>query len=348
MEKNHSKSGNRAWAARLKTGTPPHIRRNVSTQQIMLDVAIALVPACAGAIYYFGISALLLIVVSVLSAVLSEYLWQKIARQRVTVLDFSAVVTGILLALNVPATAPLWTVAVGSAFAILVVKQLFGGVGQNFINPALGGRAFLVLCWPALVSRFVAPGSMTITSLQSLLTGTVDAVSSATPLAQIAQGQAPSYLNLFTGNIAGSMGETSAMLILLGAFYMFYRGVIRMHIPLAYIGTVAVLSWVFGGNGFLTGDPIASILSGGLMLGAFFMATDYATTPATRAGQYIFGFGAGILTSVIRLWGDYPEGVCYSILIMNAVSPLIERLTLPRVYGTGKKAQTLEISMGGK
>lgn len=327
---------------RLKTNHLPHIRKEVATQQIMLDVIIAMVPACIGAVYYFGWLALVQIAAAALSAVLAEWVWQKATGLRTTIGDLSAVVTGILLALNLPVTAPIWLFAAGSVFSIIVAKQLFGGIGQNFINPALAGRAFLQISWPALLSSFVAPGWVAVTG-KNLVSG-VDAVSAATPLAT---GAATSYLDLFTGNIAGSMGEVSAMLILLGGLYLLVRGVIRWHIPVIYLATTALMTWAFGGAGLFAGDPLREVISGGLMLGAVFMATDYASSPATETGQAIFALGCGILTAVIRLWGGYPEGVCYSILIMNALSPLIERLTLPRVYGTGK-SKRVTIRMGGQ
>lgn len=327
---------------RLKTNSSPHVRKAVSTRQIMLDVTIALIPACIGAVYYFGWLALLQIAAAALSAVLAEWLWQKATRAKVSAGDFSAVVTGILLALNLPVTAPIWVFILGSVFSIIVAKQLFGGVGQNFINPALAGRAFLQITFPAMLSSFIAPGWVAVTG-KSLASG-VDAVAAATPLAT---GTATSYLDLFTGNIPGSMGEISAMLILLGGLYLLVRGVIRWHIPVIYLATTALLTWVFGGATLFAGDPLRQVLSGGLMLGAVFMATDYASSPATVKGQVIFALGCGLLTAVIRMWGGYPEGVCYSILIMNALSPLIERFTLRRVYGTGKSKQ-VTINMGGQ
>lgn len=331
-----------AMNKRLKTNPLPHLRRGITTQQVMLHVIIALIPACIGAVYYFGWLALIQIAAAVLSAVLAEWIFQKVTGTRIAVGDLSAVVTGILLALNLPVTAPIWLFVVGSVFSIIIAKQLFGGIGQNFINPALAGRAFLQITWPAMLSSFIAPEKVAVTG-QHLLKG-VDAVSAATPLAT---GTATSYMDLFTGNIAGSMGEISAMLILLGGLYLLVMGVIRWHIPVIYIATTALLTWAFGGAGLFAGDPLRQVLSGGLLLGAVFMATDYASTPATRKGQIIFALGCGVLTAVIRLWGGYPEGVCYSILIMNALSPLIERLTLPRVYGTGK-SKRVTIHMGGQ
>jgi electron transport complex protein RnfD len=299
----------------------PHIREKSTVQTMMMDVLIALLPATFAGIYFFKLQALLVILVSVLSCVGFEYLWQKLTKQKVTVFDLSAAVTGLLLAFNLPASIPLWIPVIGSAFAIIIVKQFFGGVGQNIMNPALAGRAFLLASWPV-----------------QMTTWTVDGVSAATALGILKEGTGtlPSLMNVFLGNVGGTIGETSALALLLGGAYLLFKRIISWHIPGVYIGTVFVLTLVLGRNGFMTGNALYEILAGGLMLGAFFMATDYTTSPITRKGQIIFAAGCGIITSVIRIYGGYPEGVSYSILFMNLFVPLIDKYTNPRVFGGAK------------
>lgn len=306
----------------------PHIAGGDSISQIMLHVIIALLPALLAGCLVFGLRALAVTVICVLSCVVFEGLWQKILKKPVTVSDLSAVVTGMLLAFNLPAGIPLWMPVVGSFFAIIIVKQFFGGLGHNFMNPALGARAFLLASWALAMTTWPQP-----------LLHTADAVSSATPLAAYAEnaGNLPPYLDLFLGGVGGCIGETSTLAILIGGIYLLLCGVIRLRVPAVFIGTVALGTWIFGGhNGLFTGDWLYQILSGGLMLGAFFMATDYSTTPFTPAGQILFGLGCGIITVLIRIWGGYPEGVSYSILLMNAATPLIDRITAPRRYGVIK------------
>jgi len=294
----------------------------------MTDVVISLIPAALFGIYFFGFRAALVLAVTIISCVLSEYIIRKIMKRDCTIGDFSAVVTGLLLGLNLPPSIPLWIAAVGGAVAIIIVKQLFGGLGQNFINPALGARVILLISWAGYMTNWTAPGA--------------DAVSAATPLGLIKQGaQAagavlPSYADLFIGRIAGCIGETSALALLIGAIYLLIRRVITLEIPLTFIITTALLTWIFGGNTLFTGDFVYHILSGGLILGAFFMATDYATSPVTKKGKYIMGFGCGLLTAVIRLYANYPEGVSFAILIMNVVVPLIDRFTIPKSFGGEK------------
>ncbi|HOR85688.1 MAG TPA: RnfABCDGE type electron transport complex subunit D [Bacillota bacterium] len=309
----------------------PHIRSGETTQRIMLDVIIALMPALFAGVFNFGFGVLTLTITAVIFSVAAEAAMQKILGKPITVNDLSAVVTGILIAFNVPATLPLWIIAVGSVFAIVIAKHCFGGLGYNFINPALAGRAMLLASWPVRMTNWVAPG--------------VDAVSSATPLAiykwgfqeASAAGQAiPSLWNLFIGNIGGCIGETSALALLIGGAYLLYRKVINPRIPVAYIATVAVFSFLFGG--FDPFSMIYHILAGGLFLGAIFMATDYSTSPISEKGQIIFGVGCGFLTSVIRFFGGYPEGVSYSILLMNVATPLIDKYTMPRKFGEVKKS----------
>lgn len=299
----------------------PHIRSKNSISSIMRDVLIALLPATAASIYFFKVQALLVILVSVTSCVGAEAIWQKLTKQKIRIGDYSAAVTGLLLAFNMPPSVPLWIPVVGGVFAIIIVKQFFGGLGQNFMNPALAARAFLMSAYPV-----------------QMTTWTVDGVSSATTLGVLKEGgQAlPSLWNLFIGNVGGTIGETSAAALLIGGLYLLYKRVISWRIPVTYIGTVFILTWVLGRNGLFTGNPLMEILAGGLMLGAIFMATDYASSPITPWGQIIMGIGCGILTSIIRLYGGYPEGVSYSILIMNLFVPLIDKFTTPKVFGGGK------------
>jgi electron transport complex protein RnfD len=298
----------------------PHIRSGESIQSIMRDVIIALLPATVMGIVYFRLQALLLIVISIASAVIAEALYQKGTKQKVTISDLSAVVTGLLLAMNLPASAPWWVPIVGSVFAIVIAKQLFGGLGQNFVNPALAGRAFLLASYPTIMTSWVTPGA--------------DAVSTATPLALLKAGtfeELPSLADAFLGNIGGCIGETCALALIIGGIYLIWRGVISWRIPVVYIVTVFVLTAIIGRNGVRM--PIYELCTGGLMLGAFFMATDYATSPVTPKGQIIMAVGCGLLTTLIRIFGGYPEGVSYSILIMNLCVPLIERYTKPTIFG---------------
>ncbi|MFC1952245.1 RnfABCDGE type electron transport complex subunit D [Chloroflexota bacterium] len=303
----------------------PHLWRGFSTSKIMYIVVIALLLPTAAGVYFFGYHALSVIVVSIATAVLTEYAVKKL-RKRAFVMDGSAVVTGLLLALVLPPTMPLWMVVVGSVFSIAIVKEAFGGLGHNIFNPALGGRAFLTASFSSRMTTWVAPMGF----------GT-DAVTTATPLSSsfIWEGDKLSlYRDLFLGNTGGSIGETSALLILVGGILLLAFGIINWRIPTAYIGTVALLSLAIGQ------DAIFSILAGGLMIGAFFMATDYVTSPITPRGRLIFGIGAGILTVIIRRFGGLPEGVCYSILFMNAVTPLIDRYVKVRPYGLVKKVKS--------
>ncbi len=303
----------------------PHIAGGDTTQRVMLHVVIALLPALIAGCFVFGARALLVVLLCVVSCVVFEGLWQKLMNKPITVSDLSAVITGLILGMNMPPTIPLWIPVIGSFFAIIIVKQFFGGLGHNFMNPALAARAFLLASWALPMTSFVAPQSA------------VDAVSSATPLAAYAENAAnlPSYIDLFLGNVGGCIGETSKLALLIGAAYLLITRVIRLRVPLIFIGTVALGTWVFGGNdGFFTGDALYQVLSGGLIFGAFFMATDYTTTPFTPKGQILFALGCGIITVLIRLWGGYPEGTSYAILLMNAATPLIDKACKPRRYGT--------------
>ena len=305
----------------LTMSLAPHIRSNDSTRKLMLDVIIAMTPAAIGSVYFFGISALILILVSVASAVVAEVLIQKLFKKDILVGDLSAVVTGVLIAFNLPANAPWWLAAFGSFFAIIVVKEFFGGIGSNFMNPALAARAALVASWPSIMSTYTGP----------------DGISGATPLALIKGGSGvealPSVADMFMGSIGGSLGETSAILLLIGGAYLLIRKVIDWKIPVFYIGTTAIMLLLLGVDADLM---IYHILGGGLILGAFFMATDYSTSPITPKGKIIFAVGCGLLTALIRVKGGMPEGVSYSILLMNIMTPIIERYTRPKVFGEVK------------
>lgn len=300
----------------------PHVKSKETVSTIMRDVLIALLPATIASIFFFGTSAALVIMTAIASAMLSEYLFNKITKRPNTTRNLSAVVTGLLLAFNMPPTIPLWMVVLGSAFAIIVVKCFFGGLGQNIVNPALAGRAFLLAAYPSEMTHW-----------------TINSVSSATPLGILRNGGGvlPNTMDAFLGvNMAGCIGEVSALALLIGFAYLLYRKVITWHIPATYIGTVFIITTVLGRNGFMQGNGLYEIFIGGLMIGAIFMATDYTTTPMTRRGQIIFGVGCGILTSLIRLYGAYNEGVSYSILIMNLFVPMIDKWTTPRVFGGAK------------
>lgn len=302
---------------KLIVSSSPHIRSRDTVQSIMYNVIIALLPATAAAVYFFGFRALSIIIVSILTAVITEAAVMKIRNKPVTINDGSAVITGLLLALTLSPAMPLWMVAVGSAVAIGIGKQVYGGLGHNPFNPALVGRAFLMVTFPVHATTWISP---------------VDGMSTATPLNLIKmQGVKTGYFNLLIGNVAGSLGETSALLLILGGLYLLYKGIIDWRIPASYLGTVAVLTLVLGR------DPIFHLLAGGLMLGAFFMATDMVTTPVTKLGRIVFGVGAGILVVLIRLYGGYPEGVLFSILLMNVFTPIIDRYTRSRIYGEVKK-----------
>ena len=309
---------------KLTCASSPHIRGNFRTQRIMLDVVIALLPALIVGACVLGIRSLLIALISVAAAVLSEWIYCTVTKSRNTLKDGSALVTGLLLAMTLPHTVPYWVPAVGSAFAIIVVKLLCGGLGQNIFNPALAARAFLMFIAPAAMVRYAALG--------------VDGVTAATPLHHMVMPALPeeSILDMFLGNTPGSIGEISALALLAGGVYLVVRKVISPRIPVAYLGTVTVVTLIFS----KTGDPVSwmlySLLSGGVMLGAIFMATDYSTSPVTKWGQVIYGIGCGVLTVVFRYFGLYPEGVTYAILIMNAFAWFIDRITPPRRFGVKK------------
>ena len=329
--------------SKLTVSSSPHIRHEDNTRQIMVDVIIALMPALAIAIYVFGPRALTLTAVSAAGCLFFEWLYQRLMKKPVTVGDCSALVTGILLAYCLPVSSPMWMVLIGDAFAIIVVKQLYGGIGKNFMNPALSARAFLMsfpvimTTWPAIRTKLP-------------LFATPDVVSSATPLASLKEGLMPnaSLTDLALGMVGGSMGEISALALLAGGLYLISRKVITFHTPVAYLGTVALLCFLFPhGNGRVE-FMLAELCSGGLMLGAIFMATDYSTSPVTKKGQVIFGIGCGLLTVFIRFFGNMPEGVSYSILVMNATVFLIEKVTRPRKYGFVAPPKAVKTPEGGK
>ncbi len=303
----------------------PHLWRGLSTSKIMYIVVIALMFPTAAGVYFFGYHALSVIAVSIVTAVLTEYGIKKL-RKRAFVMDGSAIVTGLLLALILPPTIPLWMVAAGSIFSVAIVKEAFGGLGHNIFNPALGGRAFMTASFSAEMTTWVLPMGFA-----------ADAITSATPLSERfiwESSKLSLYKELFLGNTNGSIGETSALLILIGGLLLIALRIIDWRIPLVYIGTVALFTLALGQ------DAIFHILTGGLMLGAFFMATDYVTSPLTHKGRIIFGIGAGILTVVIRRFGGLPEGVAFSILLMNAVTPLIDRYVKVKPYGLVKKVKS--------
>lgn len=329
--------------SQLRVAPSPHVKTDDGTRSIMLDVIIALCFPLVMAVYFFGWRALTMTLVSVCSCIAFEWLYRRFTKKSSTIGDLSAVVTGMLLAFNLPVTTPMWILVIGSAFAIIIVKQLFGGLGKNFMNPALAARAFLI-SWPALITAWVRP----LSNVKLPLFGNIDfstlapdVLVTATPLAKMKTGILPSVgefsvtlRDAFIGNTAGCIGEVSAVVILAAAVYLIVRKVIRPHVPLAYIGTVAVLTFLFpqGGNDGLTW-MLYNLFTGGLMLGAVFMATDYATSPVTPMGKIIFGIGCGCITVLIRYFGSYAEGVSYSILIMNTTVWMLDKNFRPRRFG---------------
>ena len=300
----------------MKVSSNPHIRSKMSTQIIMLCVVIALLPTTVFGIYNFGQNALILVIVTVLSCVLFEYLFDLLVHKNITIKDGSAVVTGLLLALNLPPNAPWWIGVIGGFFAIVVVKMLFGGLGQNFMNPALGGRCFLLLAFTSIMTDFAT-----------------DAYSGATPLAALKAGEQVNVFKMVTGFTSGTIGETSMIAIVLGAIFLMLMGIIDLRIPGTYIVTFVVFIVLFGGRGFDFDFIAAHLAGGGLMLGAFFMATDYVTRPITIKGQYVFGILLGILTGIFRIFGASAEGVSYAIILGNLLTPLIEKYTMPHAFG---------------
>ena len=318
----------------LTISSSPHVHSPVTTQTIMRDVLIALAPALIGSVYFFGLRALTVTMVSAIAAFFFEKLYCYLMKQNDKTYDLSCIVTGVLLAFVCPPTIPYWMIIVGDAFAIILVKMLFGGIGKNIVNPALAGRAFM-FSWPVAMSTWVKVGFENAANPLNA----ADAVTAATPLANMHQGLLPeaSVLDAFLGNVGGCIGETSALLLLIGFAYLLYRKVITARIPLAYIGTVAVLSFLFPmGQDRITWMAY-QLFTGGLMLGAIFMATDYVTSPLTKLGQTVYGIGCGVLTIMIRYFGGYNEGVSYAILVMNCCVVLLDRVGRPTKFGAPKK-----------
>ena len=304
----------------LNVSTSPHVRSSATTSSIMCDVLIAMAPAALFGIYQFGFRAFLIIVICVATAMLTEYIYEKAMKKPITIMDYSAAVTGLILALNMPAYIDLWIPALGSVFAILIVKQLYGGLGQNFMNPALAGRCFLLISFAGKMTQFFPDG-----------------VTGATPLAALKAGESVNLLNMFIGTIPGTIGETSVIALLIGAAYMLAKKVINWKIPFTYIATVAVFALIFGGHGFDLTYVAAQICGGGLIFGAFFMATDYVTSPITPNGQIIYGVCLGLLTGIFRIFGPSAEGVSYAIIFCNLLVPLIEKVTMPTPFGREAK-----------
>lgn len=304
----------------LNVSTSPHVRSSATTSSIMCDVLIAMAPAALFGIYHFGFRAFLIMAVCVATSMLTEYIYESAMKKPITIMDFSAAVTGLILALNMPVYIDLWIPALGCVFAILVVKQLYGGLGQNFMNPALAARCFLLISFAGKMTQFFPDG-----------------VSGATPLAALKAGETVNLMNMFVGTVPGTIGETSVIALLIGAAYLLARKVITWRIPFTYIGTLAVFALIFGGRGFDLTYVAAQICGGGLIFGAFFMATDYVTSPITPVGQIVFGVCLGILTGIFRIFGPSAEGVSYAIIFCNLLVPLIEKVTIPAPFGREAK-----------
>ena len=311
----------------LKVSSSPHVRDGVTTQRLMFDVVIAMIPASVYGVWQFGMNALLVLIATVIASVAAEYLYEKLMHKPITISDGSAVVTGMILALNMPPEIPVWIPVLGAFFAIIVVKQLFGGLGQNFMNPALGARCFLLISFAGIMTNFSYNG----------FGGSFDATTSATPLAALKAGEVVNLKAMFLGNTAGTIGETSALLLLVGGVYLIAKKIISWRIPVCYIVTLGLFVLLFGGHGFDMTYLAEQLCGGGLMLGAFFMATDYVTSPITPKGQIVFGILLGILTGIFRLFGGSAEGVSYAIIFCNLLVPLIERVTTPTAFGKGGK-----------
>lgn len=323
----------------LTVSVSPHVRSEESVARIMWTVNVALLPALIMGLYFFGPRALSVTVLCVISSVVFEFFYQKGLKKKIMISDGSAVLTGLLLGMNLPPTAPFYISIVGSFVAIIITKQIFGGLGFNIFNPALIGRAFVMISWPRAMTTWSEPTAAFFA---------LDAKTTATPLGILKEDGLAQLLevfgdkmNLYTqqliGNVAGSIGEVSAIALLAGGIFLLYKGYITWHIPASFLGTVFVLAWIFGGDGLFSGDPIIHLFGGGLMLGAFFMATDYVTCPSVRLGQIIFGIGCGAITMLIRLKGGFPEGVMFAILLMNCFAPMIDRQVKRAPFGMLKK-----------
>lgn len=316
---------------KLMVSYAPHIRDDESVRDTMLDVLIALIPAFIFIFWVFGIRGWMVVGVTVLSCVLSEYVWCRLLKKKNTVSDLSAVVTGVLLAFTLPSTIPLWMCAIGGIFAIIVAKQFFGGIGHNILNPALCARAFMLASWPVDMTSYIAPFMNPFSP---------DAVTSATPLAM---SDGVTYYNLISGQIGGSIGEVSSILLIIGGLYLILRKKITPAIPLGFILSVGVFGFIFSKDGLFAGNPIFSVFSGGVILGAIFMATDYVTSPVTLKGQIIYSVLGGFITVIIRTYGGYPEGVTYAILLMNIATPLLDKYIQPRKYGYKRIRKAKEV-----
>ncbi|MBR3772370.1 MAG: RnfABCDGE type electron transport complex subunit D [Clostridium sp.] len=312
----------------LNVSASPHVRSKDSTKTIMRDVAIALVPAAGFGVYNFGVKALVVLLISMATCVLTEYIYEKLMHKKITIGDYSALVTGLLLAMNLPPEVPFWMPVLGGVFAILIVKQLFGGLGQNFMNPALAARCFLMISFAKIMTTFTYDGVSGATPLYLIKSG-----SKSASVADLLSEHGTSIMKMFTGTIAGTIGETSVIAILIGAAYLLIKKIISWKIPVIYIATFAVFITIFGGRGLDVEYLAAELCGGGLMLGAFFMATDYVTSPITPKGQIVFGILLGALTGIFRIFGGSAEGVSYAIIFCNLLVPLIERVTMPVPFG---------------
>lgn len=319
----------------------PHIRSGVTTAEIMRDVAIALMPASVMGIYQFGFQAFLILLVSVTTCVVSEYLFYLFMKKPYKPYECSALVTGLLLGMNLPASVPIWIPIIGGVFAIFVVKQAYGGLGQNIMNPALAARCFLLICFAGRMANFAVPTAAEFEATNESAyvfyhgAAAIDGISGATPLAALKAGESVNLFDTFWGFTGGVIGETSTIMILLGALYLLYRKIISLRIPLTYLASFVIFLLLFSGKGFDLNYIAAELCGGGLMLGAFFMATDYVTSPITTIGQIVFGICLGILTGLFRMFGNSAEGVSYAIIICNLVVPIIEKATMPRAFGIG-------------
>lgn len=301
----------------LNVSTNPHAVSKETTSNLMLDVILALIPATVWGIYQFGIYAGILVLTSIAACVVAEYIWQKAMKKTVTVGDYSAVLTGLLIGMNLPPEVPIWIPIIGGAFAIIVVKQLYGGIGQNFMNPALAARCFLLIAFASIMTNFPS----------------LDGVTEATPLALLKAGESVNLADMFFGFTSGTIGETSALLLLAGGIYLLFRKVITWDIPVIYIGSFAVFMLLFGGHGLDMSFVAAELCGGGLMLGAFFMATDYVTSPITFKGRILYAVLLGVLTGIIRSFSNMSEGVSFAIIFCNLLVPLLEKITLPKAFG---------------
>jgi len=301
----------------LNVSTNPHAVSKETTSNLMLDVILALIPATVWGIYQFGIYAGILVLTSIAACVVAEYIWQKAMKKPVTVGDYSAILTGLLLGMNLPPEVPIWIPIIGGAFAIIIVKQLYGGIGQNFMNPALAARCFLLIAFASIMTNFPS----------------LDGVTEATPLAMLKAGESVNLADMFFGFTSGTIGETSALLLLAGGVYLLFRKVITWDIPVIYIGSFAVFMLLFGGHGLDMSFVAAELCGGGLMLGAFFMATDYVTSPITFKGRILYAVLLGVLTGIIRSFSNMSEGVSFAIIFCNLLVPLLEKITLPKAFG---------------